>query len=384
MENFIYDIPTKIYFGKNQIQQLRNIVNQYGKRILLVYGKGSIYKNGLYEDILTQCQDLFIVEHSGIGANPTIDFVRKGIDLCNQNQIEIVLAVGGGSVIDCAKMIAAGVYYPGDPWDLVKNPEKIQYALPVITVLTIAATGSEMDHIAVISNLETQEKIGTRHPVLRPKASILDPTYTFTVSKKQTASGIADILSHAMESYFSKEEGYFQDQVAKAIMKTIIHFGKQAIENPEDYTARANIMWASSWAINDFIKLGKMVAWSVHPIEHQLSAVYDITHGIGLAILTPHWMEHILSEETVNRFVDLAVDVWQVKEEQDPFETAKKGIEQLKQFYQSIGLHETLRDLGIKNDEHFLEMAQKASPQLENAYVPLSVNEIIEIYKKSL
>lgn len=386
MENFIYDIQTKIYFGKGQIHELKHIVSQYGKRILLVYGGGSIKKIGIYDEVCKQFEELhvYFTELGGIGANPTLDYVLKGRQICEENNIDLVLAIGGGSVIDCAKVIAASVFYDGDPWDLVIQPNLIQKALPIVTVLTIAATGSEMDNIAVISNKETDEKIGTRHALLRPKASILDPTYTFSVSKYQTSSGVADILSHAMETYFSKKEGYFQDKVCEAIMKTVIHYGPIVVKEPTNYEARANIMWASSWAINDFIKLGKMSGWSVHPIEHQLSAVYDITHGIGLAILTPHWMEHVLNEDTVEKFETLAMNVWDIPKQEDPYKTARLGIEALRNFYKQIDIEYTLKDLGIKDEKHFVEMAEKAEVSLKNGYVPLSVQEIVEIYKESL
>ncbi len=386
MENFVYDIGTKVYFGKNQINQLSTIIPCYGKRVLVVYGGGSIKRNGIYDSVCKQLDlsNSFYTELSGIGSNPKLSFVIEDRKICLQEKIDVVLAVGGGSVIDCAKAIAAAVYYDGNPWDFVKNPGLIQEVLPIVTVLTIAATGTEMDSIAVISNPDTDEKIGTRHPKMRPKASILDPTYTFSVSRYQTAAGVADILSHAMETYFSGKEGYFQDRVAEAVMKTVIHYGPIVVKDPLNYEARSNIMWASSWAINDFIKLGKMTGWGVHPIEHQLSAVYDITHGVGLAILTPHWMEHVLNSFTVDKFKELAINVWNIEDDEDSFKVAKQGIEALCNFYREIELVYTLRDLGIYEEKHFLEMAKKAYKQVKDSYIPLSVNEIVEIYKESL
>lgn len=384
MENFIYDIGTKIYFGKNQISNLSNILSSYGKRIMLVYGGGSIKKNGIYDEIKKQLdQHYTFVELSGVEANPRIGTVKKGIKIAREFNVDVLLAVGGGSVIDCAKLVASGFFYSQDPWDLVKNPQLITKALPIISILTIAATGSEMDYISVISNPETNEKIGTRHPSMRPKVSILDPTYTFTVSKYQSAAGVADILSHAMESYFSNIKGYFQDRVAEAVMKTVIYYGPKVLENPEDYEARANIMWASSWAINDFLKLGKYVAWSVHPIEHQLSAVYDITHGVGLAILTPHWLEKILNKETSEKIAQWATNVFGVSKQANDEETAKLGIEKLKNFYREMGLPESLKELNI-DSKHFKEMAAKSAPQVKEGYVSLSERDIEEIYQESL
>lgn len=385
MQNFIYDIPTKVYFGKNQIQHLHTILGEYGKKALLVYGGGSIKRNGIYDAILKEAKvsATSIVELSGVEANPQLGTVKRGIKIAREAQADMILAVGGGSSIDCAKAIAAGVYYDGDPWDFVIDESKIIKALPIISVLTIAATGSEMDHISVISNIETQEKIGMRHPLLRPKVSIMDPTYTFSVSKYQSASGTADIMSHVMESYFSKEEAYLQDQFAESLLKTCIEFGVTAYNKPDHYEARANLMWASSWAINDVLKLGKPVAWSVHPIEHQLSAVYDITHGVGLAILTPHWMEYVLNEHTVEKFATLARNVWGVEDCEDQFVVARAGIERLKDFYHQLELPTTLSQLDI-DETHFEAMAAKCEPALKDAYVALSKEDIIKIYKASL
>ncbi|MEG0576604.1 MAG: iron-containing alcohol dehydrogenase, partial [Bacilli bacterium] len=308
---------------------------------------------------------------------------KKGVDICKIANVELILAVGGGSVIDCAKLVAAGCFYENDAWDLVLNPLLIKKALPIITVLTIAATGSEMDHIAVLSNKETKEKIGTRNPLLRPKISILDPTYTFTVGKYQTAAGIVDIMSHAMESYFSNIEADFQNKLAEAIIKTCIKNGRIAINNPNNYEARSNLMWASSWAINDILKLGHNVQWSVHPIEHQLSAVYDITHGVGLAIITPHWMEYVLDEDNLDIFYNFAVNVWNIEESNDKEKVARKGIMKLKDFFVEIGLENNLSSLGITNKD-FSDMAEKVEKQLKGSLKELTKYEIIEIYERCL
>ncbi|MEG0034668.1 MAG: iron-containing alcohol dehydrogenase [Bacilli bacterium] len=384
MENFIYDIPTKIYFGKNQLVNIREIIPKYGNKILLVYGGGSIKKNGIYNEVYRLLKGkVEIFELSGVESNPQISTVKKGVDICKIANVELILAVGGGSVIDCAKLVAAGCFYENDAWDLVLNPLLIKKALPIITVLTIAATGSEMDHIAVLSNKETKEKIGTRNPLLRPKISILDPTYTFTVGKYQTAAGIVDIMSHAMESYFSNIEADFQNKLAEAIIKTCIKNGRIAINNPNNYEARSNLMWASSWAINDILKLGHNVQWSVHPIEHQLSAVYDITHGVGLAIITPHWMEYVLDEDNLDIFYNFAVNVWNIEESNDKEKVARKGIMKLKDFFVEIGLENNLSSLGITNKD-FSDMAEKVEKQLKGSLKELTKYEIIEIYERCL
>lgn len=384
MENFKYDIKTTIHFGKGAIQSLTSMLAPYGKRVLLVYGGESIKKIGLYENALALLhKDKYLVyELANVEANPRINTVNKGISICKEHDIEMVLAIGGGSAIDCAKLIAAGTCYEGDAWQLVIHPDKIKKALPIFCVLTIAATGSEMDHIAVISNDDTKEKIGTRNPLLRPKASILDPTYTFSVNAFQSACGVVDIMSHALESFFTKEDAYLQDTFAEGILRTCIQFGKKIIISPNDYEARANLMWASSWAINDTLKLGHMTPWSVHPIEHQLSAYYDITHGLGLAILTPVWMRFILNDETIPKFIELAKYVWGIPIG-EPYETADKVINMFENYFKDLGLQNKLSLLGIDNT-HFEEMASKAATSLQYGYVPLSQKDIESIYQNCL
>lgn len=385
MNNFVYDIPTRVFFGQGQISALTDIVPQYGKKAALVYGGGSIRRNGIYGNVCLLLEQAGVghVDLSGVEPNPSLETVNRGISLCREEGVDVIVAIGGGSAIDCAKIVAAGVCYDGDPWDLVVNPSLMKAALPIVAVVTIAATGSEMDHIAVITNNATQEKIGTRSPVLRPKAAILDPVFTFTVSARQTASGTADIMSHIMESYFSNISAYLQDRVAEALLKTCIEFGPKALEDPKNYEARANLMWTASWAINDFLKLGKPVQWSVHPIEHQLSAVYDITHGVGLAILTPHWMEYVLSDKTVHKFAQLAANVWSVPPQDDEYAMARAGIAKLKEFLKNLGLPERLGALGI-DQTHFQEMGEKAAAQLKGAYVALDAADIVRIYQAAL
>lgn len=386
MENFVYSVPTTVYFGKGHVRHIANIVSAYGKSVLLVYGGGSIKRNGIYDAVtdIFQANGISYHELSGVEPNPRITTVRKGVELCRKEGIEVVLPIGGGSTIDCAKVIAAAVSYEGDAWDIVLDPSKIVSVLPIVSILTLAATGSEMDTFAVISNLETNDKIGTSHEDMRPKASILDPSYTFSVSAYQTAAGTADIMSHILECYFSNVEGFMQDRMAEGLLKTCIEFGVKAIENPEDYEARANLMWASSWAINNFIKLGKVVQWSVHPMEHQLSAYYDITHGVGLAILTPHWMECVLNDQTVEKFKAYGVNVWGIAANQDAYAIAKEAIQKTKAYFEAMKLPMTLREVGICDETHFDVMAEKASASLSKAYVALSKEDVKEIYRRAL
>ena len=385
MENFIYSIPTTVYFGKGQIEKIGEAVSQYGKKVLMVYGGGSIKRNGIYDKVTSIFKENGIEweELSGVDPNPRVETVNAGAAICKEKGIQVVVPIGGGSSIDCAKVVAAAACYDGDAWDLVTNAGLIETALPIIAVLTLAATGSEMDHIAVISNMNTNDKIGTRADCLRPKAAIMDPTYTESVNAYQTASGTADIMSHTLESYFSNYEGFMQDRMAEGILKTCIEFGTKAVENPNDYEARANLMWASSWAINDFLKLGKPVPWSVHPMEHELSAYYDITHGVGLAILTPHWMRHVLSDRTVEKFRTYAVNVWGVSSDLPAYEAANLGIEKTAEYFKSMGLPTRLSEVGI-DESKLAVMAEKSSKKLKGAYVELSKEEVEQIFREAM
>ena len=363
MNNFVYDIPTKVYFGENQLCHLGDELKAFGKKVLLVYGGGSVKKTGLYDRVIAElCKaGLESFELGGIEPNPRIDSVRKGATLCKQEKIDAILAVGGGSVIDAAKFIGAGAFYDGDPWDLSTGKGKITACLPIVTVLTLSATGSEMDAAGVISNLETKDKIGRIDPHLQPKVSFLDPTNTYTVSAYQTACGSADILSHLFEVYFNMEPDlYMLDCVMEGLIKTVVKYAPVAMREPTNYEARANLMWASSWAINGFINGGKDLEWTCHPIEHEVSAIYDITHGLGLAILTPRWMEYCLDETTVSRYRQFAVNVFGVDENEPPMAAAKLAIGKLSHFlFDTLGLKSSFKELGI-DDSNFKLMAEKA------------------------
>lgn len=387
MDNFIYSIPTKIYFGRGQISRLGEAVSACGSRALLVYGGGSIKKSGLYDTVkeLLKKSSVTVTELSGVEPNPRISSVRRGVELCRNNGVDVVLPVGGGSTIDCAKVIAAGARYDGDAWDLVKDPGKIGEVLPIVSVLTLSATGSEMDEGAVITNPETNEKLGTGNDAFRPKASILDPEYTFTVSKKQTAAGTADIMSHIFESYFNNTEGaYIQARFAESLLKTCIRYGRIAVEKPDDYEARSNLMWASSLAINGLLSCGAGAAWSVHPMEHELSAFYDITHGVGLAILTPHWMEYVLSDKTVGKFAEYGENVWGLAHADDPYETAREAIRKTRGYFVSLGIPSTLREVGIGEDKLEIMARRAAEKGLKYGYVPLGAEDVLNIYRASL
>ena len=364
MNSFIYNIPTKVYFGENQLGNLGKELLKFGKRVLLTYGGGSIKRIGLYDKVLTELHNagIEVFELSGIEPNPRIESVREGVKICKEQNIDVLLAVGGGSTIDATKFMAAGACVEHDPWEFFgANAKPIERALPIVTILTLAATGSEMDTAGVISNLETGDKLGRLAQPLLPKVSFLDPTLTYSVSKYQTACGSADIMSHILEVYFNTQEDlYMLDTFMEGMLKTIIKFAPVALAEPENYEARANLMWASSWAINGFINGGKRKAWSCHPMEHELSAIYDITHGLGLAILTPRWMEYCLDETTVDKYVQYGVNVFGIDAKMDKMEIAKESIRRTAEFlFDTLGLQRTLSEVGIKCED-YPTMAQKA------------------------
>ncbi len=364
MNSFIYNIPTKVYFGENQLDNLGKEILAFGKRVLLTYGGGSIKRIGLYDRVLEKLHNAGaeVFELSGIEPNPRIESVREGVKICKEQSIDVILAVGGGSTLDASKFMAAGACVEHDPWEFFgANAKPIERALPLITILTLSATGSEMDSGGVISNLTTGDKLGRLAPALQPKVSFLDPTLTYSVSKYQTACGAADMMSHILEVYFNTQEDlYMLDTFMEGMLKTIIKYAPIAIAEPENYEARANLMWTSSWAINGFINGGKRKAWSCHPMEHELSAIYDITHGLGLAILTPRWMEYCLDETTVDKYVQFGVNVFGIDAKMDKMDIAKESIRRTAEFlFETLGLQRTLSEVGIKREDYPI-MAQKA------------------------
>lgn len=388
MLNFDYAIPTEVFFGQSRIDVLGPQAKRYGSKVLLVYGGGSIKRSGLHATVtgaLAQ-NGIEFWELGGVQPNPRISKVREGVALCREHGIELVLAVGGGSAIDTAKTIAAAVCHDGDPWEIVVDRKKIKKVLPIACIPTIAATGSEMDGIAVISNEETKQKFSTSYKAMFPKFSILDPANTYSVPRDQTAAGTADIMSHVFESYFSPTKGTFvQDRLAEALLKTCIRYGPVALKEPDNYEARANLMWASCLAINGLLGYGKETNWSVHAIEHELSAFYDVTHGVGLVIVTPVWMEYALNPDTVDKFAQYGVNVWGFDPGGDPYAIARGAIEKTREFFTSaLGLPATLGEVGI-GDELLGEMARcVVARKTIKGFKPLDETDVFNIYKASL
>lgn len=389
MNNFIYNIPTKVYFGENQLENLGKELRKFGRRVLLTYGGGSIKRIGLYDRVIEELRkaEMEVFELSGIEPNPRIESVRKGVEICKNEGIDVLLAVGGGSTIDATKFMAAGACVDHDAWEFFgANAKPIERALPIVTILTLSATGSEMDTAGVISNFETGDKLGRLAPALLPKVSFLDPTLTYSVGKFQTAAGSADIMSHILEVYFNTQKDLFMlDCFMEGMLKTVVKYAPIAVNEPENYEARANLMWTSSWAINGFINGGKRKAWSCHPMEHELSAVYDITHGLGLAILTPRWMEYCLDETTVDKYVQYGVNVFGIDSTMDKMAIAKESIRLTSEFlFDKLGLQRTFTEVGIK-PEDFELMAKKACRYGDiKGFKTLTVDDVINIFKMCL
>ncbi len=387
MQNFDYQTPTRLIFGKGVVEKLPEVMSSFGKKILLTYGGGSIKRIGLYDKVKELLAGFEIVELSGIQPNPKYDpSVLDGIKLCKENDIDVILAVGGGSVLDCSKAIAAGAKYDGDPWDLISYKVQAKAALPIVDIITLAATGSEYDCGGVISRTETNDKIGYMDPHLYPTVSFLDPTYTFTVSKKQTAAGCADAMNHIMEQYFCEDSSILNDGFMEAGLKSLMVNARKCLDDPEDYNARAEMMLTCTYGCNGIYALGNSyTGWPCHGMEHALSAYYDITHGEGLAIITPRWMKHILSEKTVDRFVKYGVNVFGIDSSLDRFEIAEKAIDETYRFFESINIPMHLRDVGI-DESRIDEMAHHVAENegLENAWVPLTEKDIADIFRASL
>ncbi|MBR6638665.1 MAG: iron-containing alcohol dehydrogenase [Lachnospiraceae bacterium] len=385
MNNFRFHAYTDIRFGKGQVNCLPELLAPYGRNVLMVYGGGSIKRNGLYDKIKELLADFNVFELGGVEPNPRITSVRNGVAICKKEDIDVVLAVGGGSTIDAAKVMAGGACYDGDPWDLVVDNRKIGKVLPIVTVLTLAATGSEMNKNAVISNIETNEKLGTSSHDFIPQASICDPEYLYSLPAMQTAAGTADIMSHIFEQYFtSHTQAYISNRFAEGLLKTCIKYCPIALKEPDNYEARANLMWASTLALNSLLSAGKGCAWTCHPIEHELSAYYDITHGVGLAILTPRWMRYILNDNTVDKFCEYGRNVFDITEA-DPYKCANMAIDATEQFFKDCDIPMTLTEIGI--DDSKLELMAEDTIKyndLDRAYVPLNKADVLNILKACL
>ncbi|MGD6794615.1 iron-containing alcohol dehydrogenase [Metabacillus indicus] len=387
MENFTYHNPTKLIFGKDQLQQLQTEVPKYGKNVLLVYGGGSIKRNGLYDKVLAELEKTGsnVFELSGVEPNPRLSTVHRGVNICKSENIDFLLAVGGGSVIDCTKAVAAGAKYDGDAWDIVTKKHTPAEALPFGTVLTLAATGSEMNAGSVITNWETQEKYGWGSPLTFPKFSILDPVNTYTVPQDQTVYGMVDMMSHVFEQYFHHTKYTpLQDRFCESTLKTVMETAPKLMKDLENYELRETILYSGTIALNGSLQMGYRGDWATHNIEHAVSAVYDIPHAGGLAILFPNWMRHTL-DENLERFKQLAVRVFEVDTEgKSDRDVALEGIDKLSAFWSSLGAPSRLADYDI-TDEKLDLIADKAMANGEfGNFKKLNKEDVLAILRASL
>ncbi len=390
MIDFAFQNPTKIYFGRTALANLSSEVLKYGKRILLVYGGGSIKRIGLYDQVMEilNGMEAQVWELSGIQPNPRLSRVYEGIDLCRKHDVQLILAVGGGSAIDTGKAIANGVCYEGDVWDLFTGKGKVDRVLPLGTIVTIPAAGSEMSSSCVITREEDQCKRGRNVPLNFPKFSILNPEYSFSLPPYQVGCGIVDIMAHMMERYFTQVEHVeLMDRMIEAALLTVIHNAPITLAEPNNYDARAEITWAGSLAHNTLLQTGRIGDWASHKLEHELSALYDIAHGAGLAIVFPAWMKYTLPRGGAGELAQFAIRVFDVPEEfGSTEEIALEGIRRLESFYRSLGMPVRLYEVGI-DDREFDRMAKRCADMMGGtvgAFVPLKAADCRAIYELAL
>ncbi len=390
MQDFRFYSPTYFCFGRESEKNIGELVKRFsGTKVLIHYGSGSIKRNGVFERVTASLKAASIpfVELGGVQPNPRSSLVYKGIELCRREGVDFILAVGGGSTIDSAKGIALGVPYDGDFWDFYKNDVMVETALPVGTVLTIAAAGSEGSPDTVVTNEDGSFKLAAHGEVLRPKFSILNPESTLTLSAYQTACGITDIMAHVCERYFTNTKNVeITDRLCEAVLKTMIEESPKVIANLTDYDARANIMWAGTVAHTDICGVGRAQDWNSHNLEHELSAFYDVAHGAGLAVIMPCWMKHAMSRG-VSRFAQFAVRVWGCDMNfERPEITAAEGISRFRRFLTSIGMPATFGELGAKEEDipAMVDHLFTAYPEPLPGFIPISRSDAEAIYRLAL
>ena len=386
MENFEFLCPTKVIFGKDSEQKAGTEVKKYSNKVLLHYGKGSVIATGLFDKIAKSLEEAGVdyIPFGGALPNPRLSLVNEGINICRENKIGFILAVGGGSVIDSAKAIAVGAPYDGDVWDFFLEKTSPEEAIPLGAVLTLAGTGSEVSWSTVITNEQTNLKRHLDHNLIIPKFAIMNPDLTMTLPAYQTACGITDIMAHTMERYFTQvKDVEFTDRLCEATLKTLINVADVIMKEPDNYAARAEIMWAGSIAHNNLLGTGRIGDWASHMIEHEISAINDIAHGAGLAIIFPAWMKYVY-KYNIDRFVQYAVRVWGVEESfGNPEKTINRAIMKQISFYKSLGLPVSLNEVGISRSE-FENIAEKCRKfdqvnETVGNFVKLTKEDIVNI-----
>ena len=385
--NFTYSNPTKLYFGDKALENLKTELNNYGQNIMLVYGGGSIKKNGIYQqviDILKECNKT-VFEDPGVMPNPTVEKLYEGCKIAKDNNVDLILAVGGGSVCDYSKAVSVSAYCEEDPWDkyYLRMEDVSNKIIPVGCVLTMVGTGSEMNGGSVITNHQSKLKIGhVFGDNVFPKFSILNPTFTFTLPKYQMVAGFYDIMSHILEQYFSGEDDNTSDYIMEGLLKSLIHSSKIAVENPQDYEARSKIIWIATWALNTLVAKGKTTDWMVHMIGQSVGAYTDATHGMTLAAVSIPYYKHITSYG-LNKFKRYAINVWNVNpQNKTDEEIALEGLKEMENFMKEIGLVMNLKDLNVTED--MLDGIADGTFIMEGGYKILNHEEIVEILKESM
>ena len=385
MNNFIFENATKVFFGQGCVKEyLSCLCSHYGKKVMLCFGGGSIRWNGIYDEVMESLKKAGkeVVEFAGIMANPTYAKVMEGAALAKEQGVDLLLGVGGGSVMDCCKAISLAAAYDGDVWnDFWARPGIIDFQpIPLGVIVTLAGTGSEMNGGAVITNEARKVKTGRDYPKCNPAFALLDPTYTYSVPKFQMVSGGFDILSHVMETYFSRpDEDNVSDDISESLMRGVIRDLRAAIKNPSGYTARSNLMWESTMGENRIIKLGKRMDFECHQMEHQLGAYTDCNHGAGLAVLHPVYYRHIY-KDGLAKFQKFAVNVWGISPDgKSAEELALAGVEALADFIKEIGLPTTLRELGVDEHTDLKEIADSCN-LAPGSYKKMTHEEILEIF----
>lgn len=387
MNDFTFQNPVKLHFGKEALTNLPQELTQYGKNILVVYGGGSVKRNGVYDDVMHVLNEhgATIFELDGVEPNPRVETARKGVAICKENQIDLILALGGGSVIDCVKLIAAAAKTEADAWDIVTRKEVPTAALPFGVVLTLAATGSEMNSGSVITNAETMEKFSWGSPLVYPKFSILNPAYTFSVPKNHTVYGMVDMMSHIFEQYFNNATNTkVADEMSEGVLRAVIEAAPRLINDLQNYELRETILVAGTVALNGILSMGSRGDWGSHNLEHAVSALYDIPHAGGLAILFPHWMRHVL-EVNPERFARIAVNVFYVDpNHKSTEEVAEEGIAKLSAFWSSLGAPNRLADYDI-DDSRLEEIADHAMTNGPfGNFAKLQREDVLQILRASL
>ena len=390
MNNFVFYSPTEFVFGKNTEVQVGALARKYGaQKVMIVYGGGSVVRSGLLDRVKQSLQEAGVAycEMGGVQPNPIDGKVYEGIQLCRREQVDMMLPVGGGSVIDTAKAIAAGALYDGDFWDFFIGRAKVEKALKVAVVLTIPAAGSEGSGNTVITKTETLQKLGLCAPEhLRPVFSIMNPELTYTLPAYQTACGIADMMAHIMERYFTNTPDVeISDRLCEGTLTAIIKEAYRVKQQPDNYAARANIMWCGTVAHNGTCGVGREEDWASHALEHEISAIYDVAHGAGLAVIFPAWMTW-MTEHNVDKIAQYAIRVWGVAESDDKKAVALEGISRLKSFFTSIGLPVTFKELGIENPDidRLADSLHRNKGELVGNYVKLAKQDSKEIYRLAL